>query len=220
MEYESDSDIDDNCSSKQSKNKYISNKNYKKNNEEINFNFLQVYVAESNFTEDKSGNINYSLLLIFCLKNMPLDQIYNSRSREEVNNSWDYTGVHSECFETNSSNPSTDCEDLDLSCKNKNGDEIVDCFKTNMKDPRTKEKYSLLLNKNILSRDKVFFKCANNLADYVRKLKENIISKNTNRKLWNLIFSKNKPFFNHNQDVAYLHFKFNDGTLFDIPPSL
>ena len=57
---------------------------------------------------------------------------------------------------------------------------------------------------------KIFYKKAKNLQDYIRRLHDGRIMKSQHSKLFSYVFAlyaDNKVIYNHNESVAYLHFR-------------
>ena len=82
-------------------------------------------------------------------------------------------------------------------------------IKTHCMNPKTRQRYSHHGDERV-KRDKVFFCLAENLYDYVSKVRRGVISYATHTSLWLTILSKERRWFNHNKDVPFLHFKFVD----------
>lgn len=81
--------------------------------------------------------------------------------------------------------------------------------KTDCLNPKTRKIYSPHVDDQA-KRDKVFFCFAENLRDYVFKVRRGVISYAAHTSLWLTVLSKGRRWFNHNKDVPFLHFKFVD----------
>ena len=82
-------------------------------------------------------------------------------------------------------------------------------IKTNCMNPLTGSAYSST-PLDQAKRDKVFFRLADNLLDYITKLRGGEITSDEHDSLWLAVFGKGRQWVNHNKDVGTLHFKFVD----------